>query len=370
MRAESQSSFHTWSATSSPDQSPDASESALHTPPPTNLSQDDRFGTAQNAVLQLPETPYESEISPSPEMIHCGRNIYNHRSYSLPSFLSANSVPTSPQAPEYSSHNVPTSLSGNLVDEFSALAEAKLVPPGYFSAPAPERKISAAYLSSHCDITLHDQELSQRSVESGTFFDVSTHHGHQVPEMHLSQRQVSVHTADKSSVPLFGDHSYDVRQYMEGKYSTNSSPLSASDSSGAGHAVDAYSAWLAQIHANGAFSPSSDSRTDTSLNASIQNIYSASTHRSDYSSFEMMSQDAEPYAGISRARPSNTLGCNSPSVTRQYPGMMLQNLPAPRFSHNQWVNGPAPPPPNGSYPSSANPSPSACSTCSFPEWAQ
>ncbi|KAL5483015.1 hypothetical protein ACEPAI_8244 [Sanghuangporus weigelae] len=371
----SQSSFHTWSAADSPNQSPGVSDSLPQTPPPTNLSQDDRFGTVQNAVLQLPEIPYESEIVLSSETIHCGRNIYNHRSYSLPSFLSASSISTSPQATEYSSHAASGSLPGKLAKEGVTLAEAKLVLPGYSSALDSERNFGAAYLSSHCDITLHTQEVSQRGVGSRKLFDVSAaHHGQQVPEMHLSQRQDSVHTPDTTSVGLPNDQIYGMPQYTTGQTSSNSlgtaSSSSMSYSSNVGDTVNAYSQWLAQAHASGVFCSSPDIRNVPSLDATSQNTCLAGGTRTDYSFFDVMGYPTELYSGLTRARPSDLLGSSASNVTRQHRGMMLQNLPSPHFSHNHWVNGPVSPPLSGSYPGSADPSPSACSTNSFPAWSQ
>ncbi|KAL5531794.1 hypothetical protein ACEPAF_5356 [Sanghuangporus sanghuang] len=377
---QSQSSFHTWSATGSPNQSPTVSDSLLQTPPPTNLSQDDRFGTVQNAVLQLPEIPYESEIVLSTETIHCGRNIYNHRSYSLPSFLSASSISTSPPATEYSSHAASGSLSGNLAKEGVTPAEAKFVPPGYSSGLDSERNLGAAYLSSHCDITHQIQELSQRSVESGTLLDVSAaHHGQQAPQMHLSQRRDSVLTPDRTSVGLPNGQVYSMPQYTTGQTfvnsldSTSSSSSSSSSmncSSGVGDAAGAYSQWLAQVHASGVFCSSSDIRNVPSLGPTSQSTCLGGGTRTDYSFFDVMGQSTELYSGLTRARTSDLLGSPASNVTRQHRGMMLQNLPSPHFSHNQWVNGPVSPPLSGSYPGSADPSPSACSTNSFPGWSQ
>ncbi|KAL5512476.1 hypothetical protein ACEPAG_3129 [Sanghuangporus baumii] len=369
----SQSSFHTWSAADSPNQSPGVSDSLLQTPPPTSLSQDDRFGTAQNAVLQLPEIPYESEIVLSSETIHCGRNIYNHRSYSLPSFLSASSISTSPQATEYSSHAASGSLPDKLAKEGATLAEAKLVHPGYSSALDSEGNFGAAYLSSHCDITLHTQEVSQRSVGSGTLLDVSAaHHGQQVPEMHLNQRQGSVHTPDRTIVGLPNDQIYGMPQYTTGQTSSNllgnESSSSMSYSSSVGDTASAYSQWLSQVHASDVLCSSSDTQGVPSLSTISQSTCLAVGTRTDCSFFDVMGYPTELYPGLTRARPSDLLGSPASNVPRQHRGMMLQNLPSAHFSRNQWVNGPVSPPLNCSYPCSADPSPSPCSTNSFPDW--
>ncbi|KAL5504477.1 hypothetical protein ACEPAH_7138 [Sanghuangporus vaninii] len=371
---QSQSSFHTWSATVSPSQSPAVSDSLLQTPPLTNLSQDDRFGMVQNAVLQLPEIPYESEIVLSSETIYCGRNIYNHRSYSLPSFLSASSISTSPQATEYSSHAGSGSLPGNLAKECVAPAEAKFVPPGYSSVL--ERNWDAAYLSSHCDITLQTQESSQRSAESGTLLDVSAaHHGQQVPRMHLSQRRDSVRTPDRTSVGLPNGQIYSIPQYTTGQTSANSldsisSSSSMNYSSDVGDAAGAYSQWLAQVHTSGVFCSSSDIRNVPSLDPTSQSTCLGGGTKTNYSFFDVMGQPTQLYSSLTRARPSDLLGSPTSNVTRQHCGMMLQNLPSPHFSHNQWVNGPVSSPLSGSYPGSADQSPSACSTNSFSGWSQ
>lgn len=105
--AASSSSFLTWSAHSSPEQSPVVSISGPGTPPSSTLGQE-ILPRAPFQNLRTNEIPVHSNISS--RLSHRAHPVYSHRSNSLPEITSAGSSSSSPTMEEYSNNMYPSSF--------------------------------------------------------------------------------------------------------------------------------------------------------------------------------------------------------------------------------------------------------------------
>ncbi|EJD08338.1 uncharacterized protein FOMMEDRAFT_144289 [Fomitiporia mediterranea MF3/22] len=365
-------SFHTWSATSSPDQSPSASGSVLETSSPTNLGQDNRFGTAQNAVIEHKATAYGSPKNmTSSNSIRRGRHLYSHRSYSLPSFLNTSSIYSSPHATEFSTYPLSASLPHDLARQMPGMQEIGVMSSAH-SALQVEQDIDLVALSTYDQFRLRHTQFTQGSAAPTCTYSASSLHD-QETSARLDQGQLRLLNAE-GSIQLREQQLYEMQQYAVDQCSQNSftaNPVSfpADYASSLDQPAHEYSSWPEQVHTRNVAPVPSHTRTSHEVPSAPQHIEYDDIGNAGHFIFGQPSATPGHFVSSTQLNGHDLTDLPSPAVDRRTNGTMLLHLPSPRFSHVHWTNEPVSPPLSGSYPCSVNPSPSAYGTSDFYDWS-
>ncbi|KAI5115955.1 hypothetical protein M0805_004480 [Coniferiporia weirii] len=366
------SSFHTWSTTSSPNQSPSTSGSGLDTPSPTYLTHEESLGAAQSTDYLSGATVNQAQLENLPPPLQRGSHLYNQRSRSVPNVSRIDSVPPPYRTTSFSSVLAPSSPPHYPFDQVTTMLGPSSAPSAY-ACQQPSQHLDTSSQTTHNALLL--SHYMQLDVGPASMYDFGTQYNQHVrgvdPE--IGRHQPSFFSDGTPSFSPAARQSYDGQhqfdQHSQDGYdvSTTTPPMDldfhanpTSNFSAIQRAVDS--------EAIGAAAIPQVQTSRAGVNVSSQQLHI----EQQFAQFEHTAhghQDEHIEYPYTQLRATD-LGPAAAGESGAQSSMHL-HLPPSHFQQAQWGNAElvATSPASGS-PSSAYPSPTAFGSFEFYDWAQ
>ncbi|THH09077.1 hypothetical protein EW145_g2264 [Phellinidium pouzarii] len=349
------SSFHTWSAASSPDQSPTTSGSGLDTPSTTYLTHSERHEAARSVIFQSSTTA--SQTGQLENLPPRGSQLYSQRSRSVPNVSRINNASSPYRTTSFSStFTSPTPLQHPL-DQVAAMLEPNSVSSSHICQQASQQLDCPSPATHNEPMLSHHMQLD---VTPDSVLDYVHQYDQHEPNMGIGHRQVPFFNNEAPSFLPAMQQPYNVHNQFY-QHSRNGYDFPTTTSMDLDLQPSPTSSFFALSHTvdSETVEAHQDQASQIGVNTTPQQL-----HIDQFTQFVHTAharQDSYTQLRASELEPA--------SMDGRHAHDMHLHLPPSRFPQTQWRNEFSVSPASGS-PSSAYPSPAAYGNFEFYDWAQ